>query len=219
MAVCVVSLALGGVQVGIGGNVAKASSPALRDLSGWLADPPIDPLPDPSPGLFPPGGSATPRAEDAPGQLPAPVSPAPVDDSGAPPAPADTRPDDPASPQDCQIIRSASGRIDALAIRIAPASDPFPTKESGELVVESDLRLFNSIVSLAVSASVNLENAREKNKFEMFKNTVIAMSTLYTERRSQDLTKPATAEWAARLAQLLDSWSKAYALILNSCYI
>ncbi|WP_078308876.1 MULTISPECIES: hypothetical protein [unclassified Mycobacterium] len=106
-----------------------------------------------------------------------------------------------------------------MAIRIAPVSDPFPTKESGELVVESDLRLFNSIVSLAVSASANLENAREKNKFEMFKNTVIAMSTLYTERRSQDLTKPATAEWAARLAQLLDSWSKAYALILNSCYI
>ncbi|QCH24889.1 hypothetical protein [Mycobacteroides salmoniphilum] len=106
-----------------------------------------------------------------------------------------------------------------MAIRIAAVSDPFPTKESGELVVDSDLRLFNSIVSLAVSASVNLENAREKNKFEVFKNAVIAMSTLYTERRSQDLTKPATAEWAARLAQLLDSWSKAYALILNSCYI
>ncbi|WP_165616132.1 hypothetical protein [Mycobacteroides abscessus] len=74
-------------------------------------------------------------------------------------------------------------------------------------------------MTLAVGASVNLEDAREKNKFDTFKNTVIAMSTLYTERRSQDLTKPAPAEWVARLAQLLDSWSKSYAVILNSCYI
>lgn len=226
LAACLTTLV--GAHILVVGDSAEASPTTSMDKLGWVADPPGEPGPV-EPGVPAPSGPAPgPVAPEVPPAPPGPavgdsgMSPSPVDSGAAPgsaPAPENAEVDEPASPEDCQIIRSTTGRIDVLAMRVAPVSDPFPTKESGEAVVDSDLTMLNSIVTLAVTAGANLQNPREKNKFELFKNAVIAMSAAYTERRSQDLTKPAKAEWAAQLAQLLDAWTKTYTKILNSCYV
>lgn len=218
----VACLTLFGVPTAGGGGAANASPPVNGSKLGWIADPPDNPGPT-DPGAVPPMGPPPGPVDSGVAPAPAPADPAiappPNPAAPPPPGPENDEVDGPASPEDCQVIRATTGRIDVLAMRVAPVSDPFPTKEAGEAVIDSDLTMLNSIVTLAVSGGANVQEPREKNKFEAFKNAVIAMSGAYTERRGQDLTKPAKAEWAAHLAQLLDAWTKTYNKILNSCYV
>ncbi|SIL63544.1 Uncharacterised protein [Mycobacteroides abscessus subsp. abscessus] len=103
--------------------------------------------------------------------------------------------------------------------RILPLNDSFPTQADGETAVDADLRALNDIVTSTVAAATSLESGYQRSNFEAFASAVVEVSALSTERRSQKLTQPAPAEWVVKLTHALDTWSRSYSRLKNSCYM
>ncbi len=130
------------------------------------------------------------------------------------------RPDDVVgSPHDCLVIRKTTSHIDVTMPRILPLNDSFPTQADGETAVDADLRALNDIVTSTVAAATSLESGYQRSNFEAFASAVVEVSALSTERRSQKLTQPAPAEWVVKLTHALDTWSRSYSRLKNSCYM
>ncbi|WP_040584524.1 hypothetical protein [Segniliparus rugosus] len=114
-------------------------------------------------------------------------------------------------------LKFAVERVNALLSAQVPVSQGFASKDLGEQAVDKDLDVLNQVEQYLVYAESGVEDTDQRAKIEAYKAALGQVSATLSDRRAQDLAKPAPYEWVGKLSDANARASGGFLAIGNTC--